>query len=87
LTSKRFQLLQELDQFIQNKTTGDSNEFAKQLGISRSTLFEYLGLLKELGAPIQYDRAACTFYYVDHGKFYFEFKRKIISGESGNIAG
>lgn len=77
LTTRRFALLRQLDQLIQQRETGNSHALADRLGIARSTLFQYIALLKELGAPIEYDRLTSTFYYADRGTFNFGFKKKL----------
>ena len=43
--------------------TGTPDEFAKYLGVSRTSLYELLDELKSRGAPIQYSKSAKTFYY------------------------
>lgn len=58
-----FQKLEQIDQLIRLKSAGTSNAFAQKLGISRATLFNYIGFLKELGGPIIYNRTAKTYEY------------------------
>jgi predicted DNA-binding transcriptional regulator YafY len=50
---------------IKSKSTGKPEEFSNKLNISRSTLYEYIEDLKELGAEIRYSRCLQTFYYVN----------------------
>ena len=55
--------LKRMDALIRRRGTGAPRAFAKLLGISRSTLFLYLGLLKDYGAEIAYDRERESYYY------------------------
>ncbi len=47
------------------KSTGSPSEFAHQLGISRTTLYEMIDELKSRGAPISYSKSLCTFLYTE----------------------
>jgi hypothetical protein len=49
-------LLLRLDQLIRSKGTGAPPDFARKMGISERSLYEYLKVLKELGAPIKFSR-------------------------------
>ena len=66
-------LLQQLDQFIRRKKTGSPPEFAQKMGISERSLYEYLKVLKELGAPIRFSRQEHSYYYEVEGQFYVSF--------------
>lgn len=48
---------------IERKATGRPRKFAEKLGISRSTLMEYIKDMKEIDAPIAYDKNRETYYY------------------------
>jgi predicted DNA-binding transcriptional regulator YafY len=66
-------LLQQLDQFISRKKTGSPPEFARKMGISERSLYEYLKVLKELGAPIRFSRQERSYYYEIDGQFFVSF--------------
>ena len=56
--------LLDIDRFISRKCTGKAQEFAKKVGISRSSLFEYLEYMRqELRVEIVYNRYSETYYY------------------------
>jgi len=55
-------LLLRLDQFIRQKGTGSPPEFARKMGVSERSLYEYLKVLKELGAPIRFSRQDRSYY-------------------------
>ena len=52
-----------IDDLIRRKATGNAQEFAHKLGISRSVLMEHLGDLRELGAPIRFSNIVRSYYY------------------------
>jgi hypothetical protein len=51
---KYIERLKRMDDLIQKKCTGTSEEFARKLGISRSMLMENLKEMREIGAPLSY---------------------------------
>ena len=66
-------LLLKLDLSIRQKGTGVPRDFARKLGISERSLYEYLKVLKELGAPIRFSRQDHSYYYEIDGQFYISF--------------
>lgn len=66
-------LLLRLDQYIHQKGTGSPPEFARKLGISERSLYEYLKVLKDLGAPIKWSRQERSYYYTAEGQFRVSF--------------
>ena len=50
---------------IHMKATGTPVEFAEKLGIRRSTLFQSLQEMKEMGVDIRYSNLRETYYYAD----------------------
>jgi hypothetical protein len=66
-------LLLKLDLSIRQKGTGVPREFARKMGISERSLYEYLKVLKDLGAPIKWSRLDQSYYYAVEGKFYISF--------------
>ncbi|MCM5527884.1 HTH domain-containing protein [Parasegetibacter sp. NRK P23] len=62
-----------IDQLIARKATGTPQELAERLDISESTLYEYFAVMKDLGAPIKYDKIKCTYYYEINGRFKIKF--------------
>jgi len=66
-------LLLRLDQFIRQKGTGSPPEFARKMGVSERSLYEYLKVLKGLGAPIRFSRQDRSYYYETSGQFQVHF--------------
>lgn len=60
----------KMDHLIHIRKTGTPAEFAAELGIARSTFFEYMDYMrKELNIVILYDRSARTYYYDGKGLY------------------
>jgi predicted DNA-binding transcriptional regulator YafY len=66
-------LLLRLDSFIRSKGTGSPPEFAQKMGVSERSLYEYLKVLKDLGAPIRFSRQERSYYYENGGQFQISF--------------
>lgn len=61
---------------ISMRTTGGPEDFSGRLGVSKRTLFYYLSLLKELGAPIRYSSSIDSYEYGEDGRISMEYKKK-----------
>ena len=55
--------MDELRSYIKRERTGDVDTFAKKLGISRRTLFNYLGVLRDEGLTVKFCRIRKTYHY------------------------
>jgi len=69
-TYERLKKMEAASQLIALKATGAPPLFAKKLSISESSLYELLGLLKDWGAKIHYDKYRQTYEFID-GKCFF----------------
>ena len=54
-----------MHRMLTRQRTGTPTEFAGQLGVSRTTLYEMIDELKSRGAPISYSKSSCTFFYTE----------------------
>jgi len=68
-----FSRLEYLDSLIRLSATGNPKALAKKLNISLRATYHYINLLRELGAPINYNRHRETYYYGEQGRFNFKF--------------
>lgn len=68
-----FERLELLDVIIRRRQSGSADQIAHKLGVSRRTVFEYIEILKSLGADIEYDNYRKSYHYKHGGKFYFKF--------------
>lgn len=73
MPSYNFDRLEYLDNLIRLKATGDPRTLARKLNISLRAVYDYINMLKSLGAPIEYNRHKSTYFYGEQGRFYFKF--------------
>lgn len=57
--------ISRMHRMLIRQTTGTPSEFARQIGVSRTTLYEMIDELKSRGAPISYSKSLCTFFYTE----------------------
>ncbi len=65
-----------LDHLIAHKSTGTPADCANKIGISERSLYDYLKILKEMGAPVRFSRDRRTYYYSEGGHFHISFLPK-----------
>jgi predicted DNA-binding transcriptional regulator YafY len=70
---KFIERFKRIDDMIRNKSSGTPAQMAERLDISESTLYEFIAVMKELGAPVQYDKFARRYYYEYPGHFNISF--------------
>jgi biotin operon repressor len=63
---KYIERLRRIDSLIYMKSTGTPEEFAEKLGIRRSTLFQSLQEMREIGVDIKYSCIRQSYYYADN---------------------
>ena len=64
--AEQFKTVARLHHLIKGKATGTPAYLAQKLEISRSSVYNYLEALKELGAEIKYCRTGESFYYAEN---------------------
>lgn len=62
-TLQQLSRFEKLYKYIKEENTGTLEHLARRLGVSRSTVYEMLTYLREVGARITYSRGRETFYY------------------------
>jgi len=73
---RQIERIERLHNLIRLKATGTVRECAQSLQISERQLFRMLEEMKDLGAPIDYDKNRGSYYYTDPVKWRFGFKPK-----------
>ncbi|HLZ89629.1 MAG TPA: helix-turn-helix domain-containing protein [Puia sp.] len=71
-----FSRLEYLDVLIRHKSTGAPKALARKLNISLRAVHNYINMLKDQGAPINYNKHKETYYYDEEGYFCFKFIRQ-----------
>lgn len=69
-----FDRLEYLNDMIRRRSTGSPAQLARKFNVSKRTIYEYIDILKSLGAEIDYCRHSETYYYKEAGTFNFHFK-------------
>lgn len=82
MPKRYFERLQTIDYLIRIKGTGKPAQLAKRLRISERTLYEFLKLMKDLGAPIEYDRYKESYYYTEKGGFNIRFVKNLVTAST-----
>ncbi|GAA4276495.1 hypothetical protein [Aquimarina mytili] len=75
---RQLECIERIDQLIRLQATGPSNVLALRLGISKTTLYRILNIMKELDAPIEYNVGIQSFVYEEEVGFKFGFYTKDI---------
>jgi predicted DNA-binding transcriptional regulator YafY len=78
-----FQRLERIDHLIRIKATGTPTELAGKIGISERSVYVYLNLMKELGAPIKFSNYRQSYYYDEEGSFNISFLPKGFKKKAG----
>lgn len=68
-----FQRLDRIDQLIRLKGTGTPAQLAEKIGLSERTMYAYIRLMKDFGAPVVYSRERQSYYYIREGRFIVRF--------------
>lgn len=70
-------ILKRMDQMIRFQSTGSPEVFASRLDVSERTMYNYLAILKTLGAPIRFSRNKNSYIYYEAGKIRLEYERQL----------
>lgn len=80
-TLKQIQQLRKLHGMIKLESTGSPREMARKMNISERQLYHLLEQLRDMEAPIRYNRRAGTYYYSDEFDLLVNVSVQVIQGE------
>jgi len=60
---------------IKTKSTGNPEQLAEKMEVSKRTVYEYLRALEYLGAEIRYNTQLESYTYESSGDFQFRYKK------------
>ena len=63
--------VERMSLLISRRATGSRQEFAEKIGISPSSLFNYLALIKLFGRQVEYDHFEKSYFFSDQKKAKF----------------
>ena len=66
-----------MDMLISMMSTGTPDEFAGKLGLRRSTLFQSLQEMREMGVDIRYSCFRQSYYYADNRRINIKVERTV----------
>jgi hypothetical protein len=72
---KYIERLQRMDSLISMRATGNPDEFARKMRLRRSTLFQNLQEMKEMGVNIKYSYIRQSYYYPDGKRIRIIFEK------------
>jgi hypothetical protein len=81
---KYIERLQRMDLLISMMSTGTPEEFAGKLGLRRSTLFQSLQEMREMGVDIRYSFFRQSYYYADNRRINIKVE-KVVQQNIGNM--
>ncbi len=73
---KQIKLIERVDRLVRMQATGSPDELAYRLSISKTKLYRIINVMKQLGAPIEYDFSIQSFVYEQAVGFTFGFYEK-----------
>jgi hypothetical protein len=65
--------INQLDHLIHEQCTGSPANLGQKIGVSQRSVFDYLKLMKDMGAPISYSRVKTSYFYQSDGRFNIRF--------------
>ena len=66
--------MERIDELIRRQATGSPEELAYKLGICRRRVYDYIDEMRDLGAPIEYNKSAHSFIYTQNGSLIITFQ-------------
>ena len=65
--------LARIDNLIRKHATGSANELAEKLEITERSVYNYLHMMKSMGAPIVFSDSSRSYIYESEGNFFIGF--------------
>ncbi len=60
---KQLELIHRIDNLIRIQATGSAETLAEKLGISKTKIYRIINVMKQLGAPVEYNFRVQSFVY------------------------
>ena len=76
--------LEYLVHLIQAQWRGSPSAYAQKLGISESTFFRYLDILKKLDVPVSYNRSGQYYFFPKPVSIKLHFEIEFLDDNSGS---
>ncbi|WP_423147018.1 hypothetical protein [Rubrolithibacter danxiaensis] len=69
--------LETVDFLIRTKSTGSPSELASHLNISQRAMYDFLDVMRALGADIKYCKTSKSYLYTNDGSFSVRFQKVV----------
>ena len=81
---EKLRAIERMDQLIKLKATGSAKELANKMSVSRSTVYEIIEVMKNMGAEIAYCSTRKSYYYQKEVVFAIGFveRHKVRGGKN-----
>lgn len=66
---QQINLIERIDQLIRMRATGTPKDLADRLELSQATVFRLIDIIKELGAPVEYNLSRQSYVYSEDVNF------------------
>ena len=60
---EKLKVIERIDQLIRMKSTGSARDLARRIKVSKSTVYEIIDIMKNMGAEIEYCNHRKSYYY------------------------
>ncbi len=85
---KHIERLEKIDKLIRKRRTGTPEELARNIGVSRRQLYNYLDELRSYGVEINYFRVCQSYRYTSNTRLRINFECEVIdNNQIQNTAG
>ncbi|WP_438425942.1 hypothetical protein [Aquimarina macrocephali] len=78
---RQIEVIERLNRFIRLGKTGTPDQLSEKLEISKGSLFQILGVMKQLNAPIVFDITLQSYVYEESVNFTYGFYTRKLYGE------
>jgi predicted DNA-binding transcriptional regulator YafY len=72
-TTNLINRLKSIDYFIRRQATGNAHELSKKLEITERSVYNYLRMMKKMGAPIVFSVFYKSYIYENNGGFFIGY--------------
>jgi hypothetical protein len=78
---RQIEVIERLNRFIRLGKTGTPDQLSERLEISKASLFQILGVMKQLNAPIVFDIILQSYVYEEFVNFTYGFYTRKLYGK------
>lgn len=84
---KSIETIQRIDFLVRTRSTGSARQLGQRLGVSRRSVHNYLGELRELGAPVSWSYTDNSYVYTEGFRIELKITHSNDQANTKNLAG